>query len=72
MEELGIYFKIFWLENPFVNKRPPLLIEVSYEYYAAGKGVDRKTNSDKDGITDCMLSLVWIHIDILVAHTGFG
>ena len=45
MDELAIYFKSTYLENPIVNKKPPFPIEIWNQYDAAGEGVARTTNS---------------------------
>ena len=45
MDELAIYFKSIYIENPIVNKKPPFPIEMWNQYDAAGEGVDRTTNS---------------------------
>ena len=45
MNELAIYFKSTYIENPFVNKKPPYPIEMWNQYDAAGEGVVRTTNS---------------------------
>ena len=45
MDELAIYYKSTYIENPIVNKKPPFPIEMWNQYDAAGEGVARKTNS---------------------------
>ena len=45
MDELAIYFKSTYIENPIVNKKPPFPIEIWNQYDAAGEGVARTTNS---------------------------
>ena len=45
MDELAIYFKSTYIENPIVNKKPPFPIEMWNQYDAAGEGVARTTNS---------------------------
>ena len=45
MDELAIYFKRTYIENPIVNKKPPFPIEMWNQYDAAGEGVARTTNS---------------------------
>ena len=47
MDELAIYFKSTYIENPIVNKKPPFPIEMWNQYDAAGEGVARTTNSVK-------------------------
>ena len=45
MDELAIYFKSTYIENPIVNKKPPFPIEIWNQYDAAGEGVARTTNT---------------------------
>ena len=45
MDELAIYFKSAYIENPIVDKKPPFPIELWNQYDAAGEGVTRTTNS---------------------------
>ena len=45
MDELAIYFKSTYIENPIVNKKPPFPIGIWNQYDAAGEGVARTTNS---------------------------
>ena len=45
MDELAIYSKSTYIENPIVNKKPPFPIEIWNQYDAAGEGVARTTNS---------------------------
>ena len=45
MDELAIYFKSTYIENPIVNKEPPFPIEMWNQYDAAGEGVARTTNT---------------------------
>ena len=45
MDELAIFFRGTYIENPIVNKKPPFPIEMWSQYDAAGEGVARTTNS---------------------------
>ena len=45
MDELAIYFKSTYIENPIVNKKPLFPIEIWNQYDAAGEVVARTTNS---------------------------
>ena len=45
MDELAIYFKSTYIENPIVIKKPPFPIEMWNKYDAAGEGVARTTSS---------------------------
>ena len=45
MDELAIYFKSTYIENPIVNKKPHFPIEIWNQYDATGEGVARTTNS---------------------------
>ena len=45
MDELGIYFKSTYIENPIVIEKPPFPIEMWNQYDAAGEGLARTTNS---------------------------
>ena len=38
IDELAIYFKSTYIENPLLNKKPPFPIEMWNQYNAAGKG----------------------------------
>ena len=45
MEELALYFKSTYLENPIVHKKPPFRIAIGNQYDAAGDRVAWTTNS---------------------------
>ena len=45
MDELEIYFKSTYTDNPFANKKLPFPIEMWNQYDAGGEGIARTTNS---------------------------
>ena len=45
VDELAMYFRSAYIDNPIVNKKSPFPIEMWNQYDAAGEGVARTTKS---------------------------